>query len=144
MKRIRIKDPKTNKIFQSVEEAKIELNVGKTTIFNMLRDGRLIYDDEDIEGEIWRDHPRFDIKCSNKGRVQRNYCKTFGAERYGYMLFGFGKPYKQYRVHRLIAECWFGFNELSIDHIDKNKKNNCVENLEFVTLVENNRRRSNK
>lgn len=49
-----------------------------------------------------------------------------------------GKRYTRY-VHRLVAECFLpnpnGYNE--INHIDGNKSNNSVENLEWCTHSEN-------
>mgnify|MGYP002635547595 CR=1 FL=1 len=43
----------------------------------------------------------------------------------------------QVRVHRLIALCWIGNSDLEINHIDGNKTNNHVSNLEYVTSSEN-------
>lgn len=42
-------------------------------------------------------------------------------------------------LHRIIAECWLeGFNKkLTVNHIDMNKKNNNVENLECISLTKN-------
>ena len=46
-------------------------------------------------------------------------------------------------VHRVIKEAFDGTSELDIDHRDKNKANNALSNLEYVTHVENCKRRSN-
>lgn len=46
-------------------------------------------------------------------------------------------------VHRLVAECWceipegYSINELEVNHIDFNVKNNNASNLEWVTTKEN-------
>ena len=47
---------------------------------------------------------------------------------------------KRFLVHRLVAEAFlrkkYGYNE--IDHIDRNKKNNKVDNLRWSNRSENN------
>lgn len=53
-----------------------------------------------------------------------------------------------YRVHKLVA-CTFLENSNRyiynvVDHIDSDKTNNCVDNLEWVTYSENSRRARNK
>ena len=40
-------------------------------------------------------------------------------------------------VHRLVAECYIHDSKLQINHIDKNKQNNNVNNLEYVTNRQN-------
>lgn len=39
--------------------------------------------------------------------------------------------------HRLIMSCYIGNSDLTIDHIDGNKTNNSLSNLEYVTNREN-------
>ena len=41
------------------------------------------------------------------------------------------------RVHRLCACAFFGDSNLVVDHIDSNRSNNEIKNLEFVTCREN-------
>ena len=50
-----------------------------------------------------------------------------------------GRNGEKWLLHRLIATCWIDNpNKLpTIDHINMNKGDNCVENLEWVTLEEN-------
>lgn len=47
---------------------------------------------------------------------------------------------KNERVHRLVLECFLGGSDMHVDHIDGNKQNNKLSNLEYVTLKENTRR----
>lgn len=44
---------------------------------------------------------------------------------------------KYKRKHRVIAEVFIGKSKLEINHKDGNKKNNNIENLEYVSLREN-------
>lgn len=112
--------------------------------------------------EIWRDIPNYEgiYKVSNKGSVKslnrvENYTyKGYEVSRFrkgrilkqkntydGYLestLLKHGKP-KCFRTHRLVA---MAFNPtektgLEIDHLNCLKKDNRIENLEWVTNKEN-------
>ena len=117
-----------------------------------------------MEKEIWKDIKNFDgYQVSNKGRVRtynkKTYTKMHGERKWkdrilhfkgnnyktGYRvdLWKNGKPYSLL-VARLVA---FTFNNedienhlLTVDHIDGNRLNNNLENLELVSIGENVRR----
>ena len=57
---------------------------------------------------------------------------------YDITLYYDGKP-KSIRVHRIVAETFIPNkeNKPQVNHIDGNKLNNCVTNLEWVTNIEN-------
>ena len=59
-----------------------------------------------------------------------------------YSLYIGGKV-NQFLAHRLVMETYTEPSNLSVDHIDSNRENNNLANLEYVTAVENSRR-SNK
>ena len=46
---------------------------------------------------------------------------------------------KPYQVHRFVFECFRGDipSELQVDHIDNDKQNNCIDNLQLLTPAEN-------
>lgn len=54
----------------------------------------------------------------------------------------FGNIRKTINVHRVIAMSFLGENDLTVNHIDGDKSNNRVENLEYQTLQEQNWHRS--
>jgi hypothetical protein len=43
------------------------------------------------------------------------------------------------RVHRLIMEAFYGASPLQVNHLDGNKENNALTNLEYCTNSENTR-----
>ena len=53
-----------------------------------------------------------------------------------YDLYFDGKRAKIYS-HRLVMEVYNGASELHVHHIDGNKTNNSLNNLEYVTHIEN-------
>lgn len=61
---------------------------------------------------------------------------------WGYMTVNLSKNGKSNtkRVHRLVATTFLGDSNLQVDHIDGNKQNNRLDNLEYVTPKENTNR----
>ena len=95
--------------------------------------------------EIWKNIPKFNgYKISNCGRVKNTNNKILKPfdNGNGYKqvhLMKNGKRYVKY-VHRLVAECFIANpnNLPQVNHINFNKSNNQVDNLEWVTNQENN------
>lgn len=108
--------------------------------------------------EIWKDIPEYEglYQISNLGRVKslRGNEKILKqlVNRDGYYVVRIrkNKKRKEYFVHRLIALCFieyknnykyledeknkvFNVNKLTVNHIDKNRLNNNIDNLEWCT-----------
>lgn len=108
--------------------------------------------------EIWKNIPDLDNKyqCSNLGRIKSiertvsigNNKRLIKGKilkpivcRNGYLAINFThKTRKQISVHRIIAKTFLGLNnnsKLVVNHLDLNKHNNSVSNLEVITQMEN-------
>lgn len=104
--------------------------------------------------EIWKDIKGYEGKyqISNLGNVRSLYdenqiCKTPRTkmlrlcERNGYctIVLSMKGKRKSLQVHRLVAEAFIPNtkNKPFINHIDENRKNNNVNNLEWCTQLEN-------
>lgn len=80
---------------------------------------------------------------SDKGEVRndtRNKLLTLYDEyEYKVASIHYNGQHKRKRVHRLVAEAFIPNpnNKPYVNHIDGNRSNNCVENLEWVTEKEN-------
>lgn len=94
--------------------------------------------------EIWKDIKGYEnlYKISNFGNVKNKDNKIIKQfDNQGYLCVDLSKKNirKHYRVHRLVM-CNFNDNnnhKLDINHIDGNKYNNRLDNLEWCTRKEN-------
>ena len=106
--------------------------------------------------EEWRDIPNYEglYQVSNLGRVkslarktnqtnknrhvkERILCQS--KNKYGYMTIVLRRDNKRFNhiVHRLLMSAFKGCSELPVNHIDGNKSNNIISNLEYCTYQEN-------
>ena len=98
--------------------------------------------------EIWHDIENYEglYQISNKGRVKSLYNGSERIlrpviDRYGYykiMLYN-DSVRKIFSIHRLVAQAFIPnlYNKPQVNHLDENKKNNSVDNLEWATAKEN-------
>lgn len=91
--------------------------------------------------EIWKPINGFNYEISNKGNIrnsQGKILKTFIQNR-GYVCIRLAPKAVHKTIHRLVAEHFIpNPNNLPcVNHIDGNKQNNSVENLEWCTVSGN-------
>lgn len=94
--------------------------------------------------DLWKKIPGFEnYECNVLGQIRN--AKTKQIRKFninnGYHRIGLVKEDRHIhmKVHRLIALTWIPNpeNKSEIDHIDRNKLNNCVSNLRWFTPAEN-------
>lgn len=93
-----------------------------------------------IKGEEWKpvvEHPSYIV--SNKGRIKNKLGKFLKphVHKSGYVIIAIDG--KTLYLHKLVKESFCGETPrgMEIDHIDCNKLNNSLYNLEFVTHQDN-------
>lgn len=98
----------------------------------------------EINGEIWKELDNYpNIKVSNLGRImKKGKIAILNEDKYGYQKINItDKNHKGRRisVHRLVAQAFIPNpeNKEEIDHINTIRNDNRVENLRWVTPLEN-------
>jgi hypothetical protein len=111
------------------------------------------------EKEIWKDIPGYEglyqisnlgrvksldrivtskigVKKSVKGKIMKN---CINGNQYSYVNLSLNKKFKSKKIHRLIAIVFIPNpeNKPCVNHKDGNKLNNSIDNLEWVTMGEN-------
>lgn len=110
------------------------------------------YIEEDIKtlpDEVWKDYyieKHGTVQVSNYGNIKNSFGEyLFQYQSKGYKLFSVKlesepetRKYKRVLAHRAVAETFLEYKkDMFVNHIDGNKFNNNLNNLEFVTPGEN-------
>lgn len=100
-----------------------------------------------INIERWKWNRKYRVFVSNRGRVKNIDGKVLKVKttQKGYLAVRVATK-KAVFIHRLVMETWrpiFNFEEMTVDHLDHNKRNNDIRNLEWVTEKENHERAAN-
>lgn len=100
-----------------------------------------------INIERWKWNKKYRVFVSNRGRVKNIDGKVLKVKttQTGYLAVRVGIK-KAIFIHRLVMETWRPISnpeEMTVDHLDHNKRNNDIRNLEWVTEKENHERAAN-
>lgn len=97
-----------------------------------------------INIERWKWNKKYRVFVSNRGRVKNIDGKLLKIKTTstGYLAVRVAAK-KAMFVHRLVMETWRPISnpeEMTVDHLDHNKRNNDIRNLEWVAEKENRKR----
>lgn len=97
-----------------------------------------------INIERWKWNKKYRVFVSNRGRVKNIDGKLLKIKTTstGYLAVRVAAK-KAMFVHRLVMETWHPISnpeEMTVDHLDHNKRNNDIRNLEWVAEKENRKR----
>ena len=96
--------------------------------------------------ERWKWNKQFEIWVSNKGHFRNREKKPLApkVKDDGYLyVYTYGSNPRYTSAHRVVMHTWrptIEAESLTVDHLDHNKRNNALTNLEWVTRQENQRR----
>lgn len=95
-----------------------------------------------LDIERWKFNEQAQLYVSNQGRVRRKNGALieFKVRRDNGYISVYTKESGFWSVHQLVAQTWIPNSDPTkntVDHLDHNKRNNRVENLEWCTVTEN-------
>ena len=95
--------------------------------------------------ERWKWNKEYRIYVSNMGHFRDEHKRPIPIKinNSGYVVLPIGYDNGYPVAHRIVMKTWrptTGMEELTVDHLDHNKRNNALYNLEWVTTAENQRR----
>lgn len=95
--------------------------------------------------ERWKKRADLGILISTDGRIKDIHTKKIIQPKIngnGYYFISINN--ENYKVHRLVAQTFLGnIDNMTIDHLDGNRRNNKLSNLEIVSFAENIKRAKN-
>jgi len=93
------------------------------------------------EMKVYRDGRILGYDAHRKKWNQRKFCEN----RDGYLQISFyvNKIKKNHYVHNIVSQCYLGEKPIGYHtiHINNNKLDNRVENLQYITAIDNQRKR---
>ena len=97
--------------------------------------------------EVWlpiKEFPNYEVSSEGRVRNSDGFILHPGINNLGYPVVSLSDGQRRYTrsVHRLVALAFYDTDgkSLVVDHIDGNKQNNHISNLEFCSSGENNSR----
>lgn len=132
-----INNPNNYKVVRHIDDNKLNNNV---TNLMWVPQVTKIVKYEPIEGEVWKQVENIDrCEVSNKGRIRNKFMNSLLSSKKsmnGYMEIVIDR--KTYFVHRLVALAFIPNleNKPTVDHVDRNRTNNNLENLRWNTVKE--------
>lgn len=141
------------KKWNSITDAHKNLNIKVQNICRVLKKVRptaggfkWIYANENLHNEIWKKVPLgsdyINTFASNLGRIKTSNILLGCIKQSGYVEIAIKNikenKHKTFKVHILICKAFNGnIKNKYVNHIDENRSNNKIENLEWVTHKEN-------
>lgn len=102
-----------------------------------------------MQDEVWKDIPSYEglyqvsnlgnVKSLNKYHHKREQILKPKKDKYGYLCVRLSKngELKDFTIHRLVMLSFVGESNLTVNHKDENKKNNRLDNLEYMSNKDN-------
>lgn len=96
-----------------------------------------------IEIEKWKYNTELELYVSSNGKIKNKFKQDIipCVNQQGYLIVCvFNKVYLVHRIVMMTFRPVANYHNLTVDHLDHNKRNNSLNNLEWVDFIENQRR----
>lgn len=135
-----IENPNNYKYVEHIDSNKLNNNYSNLKWIKQKNKNKgKFFGDEDEEWKIISENNNYEV--SNKGNVRNNHTKELiksRKNRGGYILVSLKGKKRNNLVHTLVAKAFMPNPEMkpTVDHIDRNRSNNNMENLRWATMKE--------